>query len=122
MSETKSKTKNPVPEQLKATVFPKGVSGNPRGRRRTKPLTLSQEYHRQLGTVNPATGKTFAFEIAELIVESALTGDTAAIMVTLSNDSRGLVQSAVDSLVRASKVSREQANLALSLFIPERLI
>jgi hypothetical protein len=122
MSETKPKVKNPVPEHLKATVFAKGVSGNPRGRRRTKPLTLSQEYIKQLSTVNPATGMTYAAEIAELIVGTALTGDTAAIMVTLSNDSRGLVQGAIDSLVRASKVSREQANLAVSLFIPERLI
>lgn len=122
MSEKKNKPKNPVPEHLKATVFKKGVGGNPRGRRRTKPLTLSQEYIKQLSTVNPATGMTYAAEIAELIVATALTGDTAAIMVTLSNDSRGLVQSAIDSLVRASKVSREQANLAVSLFVPERLI
>ena len=122
MSEQKNKSKNPVPEHLKATLFKKGVSGNPRGRRRTKPLTLSQEYIKQLSTVNPATGMTYAAEIAELIVGTALTGDPAAIMVTLSNDSRGLVQGAIDSLVRASKVSREQANLAVSLFVPERLI
>ena len=122
MNQEEIKSKNPVPEHLKNYTFPKGVSGNPRGRRRTKPLTLSQEYQKQLSTVNPATGMTYAAEIAELMVEAALTGDTAAIMVTLSNDSKGLVQSAIDSLVRASKCSREQANLAVSLFVPERLI
>jgi hypothetical protein len=102
--------------------FKKGVSGNPAGRPRKKPLTLSAAYQKQLATIDPATGTSYAEQIAELIIEAAVTGDTHAIMLALSNDAKGLVKSAVSKLVKASDCSPAQAKLALSLFVPEALI
>ena len=114
-----TKKKNPVPENLKNHVFPKGVSGNPSGSRLT---TLSRAYQKQLSKIDPNTGFTYADQIAELIVETALLGDIHAIMVAISNDSKNLIQSAVTKLVEASGCTPVQAKLALSLFIPGALI
>jgi len=107
-------------ENLKQYQFKPGESGNPDGRRRQR--ALPKAYQQQLSAIEPTTGKSYAECIATLIVQAATTGDVHALMVAVSNDSKGLVQKAVASLIEETGCNQVQARLAMSLFMPEVII
>ena len=74
--------------------WPKGVSGNPGGRPKTK--VLSQAYRDQLEQVVPGDpqGSTFAEKIAEALATKALKGDVQAAR-ELADRSEGKAQQSV---------------------------
>ena len=95
------------PENLKP--WPKGVSGNPGGRPKTKPLT--EELERLLEQEAPnGKGETWAARIAEALVKKAAKGDVRAI-AELANrlEGRPLQATEIDENVSASLAERIEA-------------
>ena len=114
------KEKNPIPDNLKAYCFPKGVSGNPSGRPgKPKPLRLTESYQRQLAALDPATGESYAHGVAAKMISLAIGGDIRGIMQVLSNDSEKQIKRVIDELVKHEGCTKKEAALAISLFAPE---
>lgn len=124
MGNKKKYTPNPKgnSESIKQYQFKPGQSGNPQGARRKKPLDLPKAYAHYLKQVDPETGKTHAELIAQQVIQRAVSGDVASLMLAVSNDAEELVRKAIDKLRKEHKCSVWQAKLALSLFLPERMI
>jgi hypothetical protein len=117
--------------------FKKGQSGNPNGR--TKSITLSEAYRKQLAKIDETDPqkRTFAEVLAEQTIIKAKGGDVAALKeladrtegkakqtITLTTDRREQLDRAIDRMIeRAASdghtLTRETATAALAAYVPE---